>query len=160
MIIIKIWAATWQNQQNGYGPAKTQISLGIRPVWSKSSLSAWRKLGSLITLWAHSEDSDQPGHPQRRLWSDWADAQADLSLRWAHTHFAGFVMSWLILMGIGVSNRYSDFTQSRHCNQTICIPTVWLGFILFSYMSHIMQKCVFRDFLPGKIQTILLSYRS
>ena len=28
---------------------------------------------------------------QRRLWSDWADAQTDLSLRWAHTHFAGFV---------------------------------------------------------------------
>ena len=28
-------------------PAKTQISLGIRPVWSESSLSAWRKLVSL-----------------------------------------------------------------------------------------------------------------
>ena len=34
-------------------PAKTQISLGIRPVWSESSLSAWRKLGSLATHWAH-----------------------------------------------------------------------------------------------------------
>ena len=34
--------------------AKTQISLGIRPVWSESSLSAWRKLGSLATHWAHS----------------------------------------------------------------------------------------------------------
>ena len=31
-------------------PAKTQISLGIRPVWSESSLSAWRKLGSLVTI--------------------------------------------------------------------------------------------------------------
>ena len=30
-------------------PAKTQISLGIRPVWSESSLSAWRKVGSLAT---------------------------------------------------------------------------------------------------------------
>ena len=40
-------------------PAKTQISLGIRPVWSETSLSAWRKLGSLATQWAHSEDSDQ-----------------------------------------------------------------------------------------------------
>ena len=30
-------------------PAKTQISLGIRPVWSESSLSAWWKLGSLTT---------------------------------------------------------------------------------------------------------------
>ena len=35
-------------------PAKTQISLGIPQVWSKSSLSAWRKLGSLTTHWAHS----------------------------------------------------------------------------------------------------------
>ena len=24
------------------------------------------------------------------IWSDWADAHADLSLRWAHTHFVGF----------------------------------------------------------------------
>ena len=35
-------------------PAKTQISLGIRPVWSESSMSAWRKLGPLATHWAHS----------------------------------------------------------------------------------------------------------
>ena len=40
-------------------PAKTQISLGIRPVWSESSLSAWRKFGSLATHRAHNEDSDQ-----------------------------------------------------------------------------------------------------
>ena len=33
---------------------------------------------------------------QQSVWSDWADAQADLSLRWAHTHFVGFVMSRLI----------------------------------------------------------------
>ena len=42
-------------------PAKTQISMGIRPVWSVSSLSAWRNLESLATHWAHSEDSDQTG---------------------------------------------------------------------------------------------------
>ena len=93
--------------------AKTQISLDIRPVWSESLLSAWRKLGSLATQKAHSEDSDQPGYPpslirvfavrmkkawvlsypksaQRRLWSDWADAQADLSLCWAHRPFSWF----------------------------------------------------------------------
>ena len=62
-------------------PVKTQISRGIRPVWSESSLCAWRKLGSLTTHWAHSKD-----------WSDWADAKPDLSLRWAHSHFVGFVM--------------------------------------------------------------------
>ena len=63
-------------------PAKTQFSLGIRQVWSESSMSAWRKLGSLATHWAHSED-----------WSDWADAQADLSLRWAHNHFVVFFVA-------------------------------------------------------------------
>ena len=40
-------------------PVKTQISLGIRPVWSESSLSAWRNLGSLATHWSHGEDPDQ-----------------------------------------------------------------------------------------------------
>ena len=36
-------------------PAKTPISLCIRPVWSESSLSAWRKLGSLATHWAQAK---------------------------------------------------------------------------------------------------------
>ena len=59
---------------------------------------------------APSKDSDKPGHPPRvfavymnkalalnyplsaqwRLWSDWAVAQADLSLRWAHRPFCRF----------------------------------------------------------------------
>ena len=55
-------------------PVKTQISLCIRPVWSESSLSTWRKLKIL----------SYPLSAQWRLWSDWADAHADLSLgiRW------------------------------------------------------------------------------
>ena len=51
----------------------------------QSSLSAWRNLGSLGTHWAHSKDR-----------SDWVDAQADLSLHWAHIVLLGFVMLWLI----------------------------------------------------------------
>ena len=39
-------------------PAKTQISLGSRPVWSVSSLSAWRSVVLLATHKAQSEDSD------------------------------------------------------------------------------------------------------
>ena len=49
-------------------PAQTQISLGIRPVWSESSLSPWRKLWSLATHWTHSEDSDQTGRMPRLIW--------------------------------------------------------------------------------------------
>ena len=49
-------------------PAKTQISLGLHPVWSESSLFAWRELGSLAAHWAHSEDSDQTGRMPRLIW--------------------------------------------------------------------------------------------
>ena len=69
-------------------PAKTQISLGISPVWSELSLSTWRNFGSLATHWAQSKDG-----------SDWADAQADLSLRWVHMPFCWFVMrrlKWIV----------------------------------------------------------------
>ena len=45
-------------------PAKTQI----HPVWSESSLSAWRNLGPLATHWAHSEDFDQTGRMPRLIW--------------------------------------------------------------------------------------------
>ena len=83
-------------------PAKTQLSLGIRPVWSESSLSAWRKLGSLETHWAHSKDSDQPGHP-------------------AHTHIVGFVMSWLICnpnaSGSYCVPPYSSHGLCRKCSE-------------------------------------------
>ena len=34
-------------------PSKTQISLGICPVWSVSSLSTWINIGSSATHWAH-----------------------------------------------------------------------------------------------------------
>ena len=60
----------WHDKTNKVSvcPAKTQISLGIRPVWSESSLSAWRKLGSIATHEAHSEDSDQTGRMPRLIW--------------------------------------------------------------------------------------------
>ena len=48
---------------------------------------------SLISLRYPHEDSWVLSYPlsaQRRLWSDWTDAQADLSLRWAHMSFCWF----------------------------------------------------------------------
>ena len=60
-------------------PAKTQISLGIRPVWSESSLCA---------QWIAKEPSFF--HADSEDWLDWADAQADLSVRWAHMPFCWF----------------------------------------------------------------------
>ena len=67
-------------------PAKTQISLGIRPVWSESSVSAWRKLWFLATYWVHSEDSDRTGRMPRLIWV----------FAGRTCHFVGFVMRRLI----------------------------------------------------------------
>ena len=59
-------------------PAKTQISLGIRPVWSESSLCAQWVAKDPSFLHAGSEDSDQTGRIPR------------LIFRWAHRPFWWF----------------------------------------------------------------------
>ena len=49
-------------------PGKTQISLGIPPVWLESSLFSWWKLVSLATHWVQGEDSVQTGRMPRLIW--------------------------------------------------------------------------------------------
>ena len=59
-------------------PAKTQNSLYIHQVWQGfSSIPLWMK-----AVWGTCY--------QRRLWSDSADAQADLSLHWSHKSYCRF----------------------------------------------------------------------
>ena len=83
---------------------------------------------------APSKDSNQPGYlpslisvfavrmkkawvlsyplcAQRRLGSDWADAQADLSLRWVHTLLV-FVMLWLKCASMNTCHLYKLFLQT------------------------------------------------
>ena len=56
-----IWAAAWQNKQNVLCAQRWLRSpWEIRLVWSESSLSALRNIGSIATYWAHRKDSDQP----------------------------------------------------------------------------------------------------
>ena len=88
-------------------PAKTQISLGISPVWSVFAVHVKK-------AWVLS----YPLSAQRRLWSDWADAQADHSLRWAHSHFVGFVMRWLNYLYHEDSFIFSMLICSRHKGDT------------------------------------------
>ena len=94
-----MWAATRQSQQNECAPSEDSDQPGHPPSLIRVFACAQWVAKDPSFLHADSEDSDQPGHRQWRLWSDWADAQADLSLHWAHTHFVGFVMSWLICFG-------------------------------------------------------------
>ena len=67
--------------------AKTKISLGIRPIWSESSLSTSRKLRSLATHWAHSEDSDQTGRMPRLIWVFAGRTVILLVLYWDGSYF-------------------------------------------------------------------------
>ena len=71
------WAATWQNQQYECAPSKDSDQPGHPP--SLIRVFAVRMKKSWVLSY--------PLSAHRRLWSDWADAQADLSLRWAHMPF-------------------------------------------------------------------------
>ena len=113
---------------------------------------------------APSKDSDQPGHPpslirvfavrmkkalvlsypksaQRRLWSDWADAQADLSLRCDQTGqmprliwiFAGRTLILLILSRGGsyylcMSTPFTGMygKQQNKLSRLMTKPTKWV----------------------------------
>ena len=79
------WAATWQNQQSECAPSEYSDHPGHPPSLIRVFAVRMKKAWVLSC----------PLSAQRRLWSDWADAQGDLSLRWAHIHFVGFVMSRL-----------------------------------------------------------------
>ena len=87
-----IWAATWQNQQNDLCTQRRLrsdwASLGICPVWSKSSLSTHWVAKVPCFLHADSEDSDQMGR-MPSLTCVFA-ARTD--------HFIGFVMLQLFLI--------------------------------------------------------------
>ena len=49
-------------------PANTQISLGILPVWSESSLCALKIAKGPRFLHADNKDSDQTGRMPRQIW--------------------------------------------------------------------------------------------
>ena len=72
--VIYIWDKTKMSQRMTkptkwhVRPAKTQISLGIRPVWSESSLCAQRLAKDTSFLYADSVDSDQTGRMPRLIW--------------------------------------------------------------------------------------------
>ena len=104
---------------------KTQIRLGIRPVWSESLLSAWRNIGSLATHWAHSEASD-------------------LSLRWVHSHFIVFVM-WQLKWAMSWKKSCLCHRRTTKAQISLHIPAVSLVPLLFTAYSlcNIFLKEVF-----------------
>ena len=97
-------------------PAKTQISLGIRPVWSECSLSAWRKLWSLATPWEYGEDSDQTGRMPRLIWV----------FAGRICHFVGFVMRRLMCNSHNVSDGLSPaIIRASRIRDQLCPGPYW-----------------------------------
>ena len=76
-------------------PAKTQISLGIHPVWSVFAMPAWV---AKEPRFLHGNSKD---------WSDYA--QADLSLRWVHKSFC-----WLCHAATQMSQLTGKRTVASH----------------------------------------------
>ena len=111
-------------------PAKTQISQGIHPVWSESLLSAWGKLESLATHWVQSEDSDQTGWIARHL-----------SFCWAHIHFVGYVMHWLICQYTGYSTVFIVSVSEQLRTWSACTK-------LQSVLGHCCPYMAQGPFLP------------
>ena len=60
-----------------------------------------------------------PLSAQRRLRSDWVDVQADLSLRWAYSHFVGYVVRRLSY----VKSVFTKFILLRQTN----FHLVWIN---------------------------------
>ena len=106
------WAASWQNQQKGHLPSLIRVfTVRMKKHWILS----------------------YPLSAQWSLWTDWADAQADLSLCWVHSHFVGFVMwqlkwaiSWKkVVYVIGEQQRRRSACTSLQSHQCLCcsLPT-------------------------------------
>ena len=163
----------------------------------------WKKMSCLMkktnkTTCPPTEDSDQPGHlfslirvfavrmniawvlsyplrVQRRLWSVWADAQADQSLCWALSHFAGFVMRRLkfklFICTLVLNPLYYFVNSISAVSNESCQETLLNNFKLNSHGQDVMSvkrynlsSCLFTGmeevFGSGKIVSVMSRYEA
>ena len=113
-------------------PGKTQISLGIRPVWSKVFAVRMKKAWVLT----------YPLSAHRRLWSDWADAGRN---------FVGLVMRRLIYF-----RRTFAFKLKCSCWKKKCRCVDIFCEIAPKYLNVIIQ---IYQFCPPTINFPSLKYR-
>ena len=112
-------------------PAKTQISLGIRPVWSVFAVRLKKAWVLRNPLRAQIRLGGYLAHMHYAIWV----------FAGRTSHFVGFVMRRLKC----ISARFVLFTLRRMKRKRLSEP------------RH--EKTCLRDFRPGKTQTGLLSYR-
>ena len=109
------WAASWQNQQNDFAPSEDSDQPGhVRSVIRAFAVH-------MKKAWVLS----YPLSAQQRLWSDWMHVQADLSLRWAHNLFIGFLMRRLGERGGSVVECRTPERQVRGSRPTSAVLCPW-----------------------------------
>ena len=136
-------------------PAKTQISLGIRSVWSESSLSAQCVAKDPRFLHADSEDSDQTGQMPRLIWVFAGRTLILLVLsrcgssvikqynwHWqTFCHWAGAVILWQGKYCIIVSLRAYHEHIYKHSNLVHKWAMSWLWHFSSSVNSFFKRAC-------------------
>ena len=153
-------------------------------IWSNSKQDATNEPPhdkTNILACAPSEDSDQPGHPpslirvftvqmkkawvlsyplsvQQRLWSDWADAQADLSLCWAHMPFCLFCHDAAQIKTVFAWDCSYSYSRNRTCNS----HDQGLLFFLFGWLCWLCwgltsQSTIFQSCRDGAIASWVIN---
>ena len=87
----------------------------VRPAKTQISLSIWRKLGSLATHWAYSDDSDQTRRMPRLTWV----------FAGRSCHFVSFVMRQLIYGIQGMNGLCSWKAGNSDIRLTVLCQTIW-----------------------------------
>ena len=135
------WAATWQNQQSECAPSLIRVfAVRMKKAWVLS----------------------YPWSAQRRLWSDWADAQADLSLCRVHSHFVGFVTRWLnstlkieyVLLGMVTKRR--NFTLVFKIVLLGTFKIDWIPIIKFDTSNILLTNLIHQICVVSSEQLIII----
>ena len=138
--------------------AKTQISLDIRQLWSEFSLSAWKKLGSFATNWAHSEDSVQTERIPTLIWVfTWRTSV----MRWPSYKMFVCLHIQCVVSVFWISNKnvIYRFTllRFRYLSRIFLFLVFFLSFslLLFFLPAVLQRRSHFRSFEHNLMQNFL-----
>ena len=130
-------------------PAKTQISLGIGPVWSDSSLWAQWVAKDQSFLHADSKDSDQTGRMPRLIWVFAGHTSILLVLSWGGSFVCSF--SWCIVDAVmGIAWLENKKTKYTHTLSGLRVRVK--RWILAMTVHNICVRCI--DFYSVWLQTV------
>ena len=118
-------------------PPKTQISLGIHPVWSVFAVRSVGSQGPKASLCG-----------QRRLWLDWTDAQTDQSSLGAHVIL--LAVSWC-----GSFLTVSKGTDGNCHPKQIAKSVLWITILRYCHLGRAKRIWYLSPMRAAKVQASL-----